>query len=247
MAVEDAYEFYPCLVDDAPASIYVNLRFEHDPPSLGDTRYTVAIHMRERGEHGIGTADEAEALNVIEEAVIARARSLAITYVGRLRTRGIWETVLYGPVGHVDALRTLARELAGDRTIDARSVLDASWSYYRELLLPDAERLQWMDDRRMVQILSELGDHLATPRRVDHRLAFATVASRDAVISAVTSLGFTPDRTEDRTDGELPHCAHVHRVDPIELDHIHDVVMVLADAATLQGGRYERWEAGITT
>jgi hypothetical protein len=246
MATEDAYEFYPCLVDGAPASIYVNLRFEHDDPNPNvDTRYTVAIRLRARGEHGIGTADEAAAVNLVEEAVIARAAARAIVYVGRLRTRGVWEIVLYGPAGHMDALRAIASERAGDRTLAVRSERDASWSYYRDLLLPDAERRQWMDDRRMVQIMSDLGDRLATPRRVDHRLAFSTAAAREAFVSAAVSLDFTVDRTDD-TDRDLPHCVRVHRVDPIELEHIHDVVMTLDDAATAQGGRYERWESGIT-
>jgi hypothetical protein len=39
----------------------------------------------------------------------------------------------------------------------------------------------------------------------------------------------------------------VHRLDVTELDHIHEVVMILVDAATPLGGRYERWEAAIVS
>ena len=70
MTTGDAYDFYPCLVDDAPASIYVNLRFEHEQLAAHNTRYTVAIRMRDRGEHGIGTAEEAADMNLVEEAII---------------------------------------------------------------------------------------------------------------------------------------------------------------------------------
>ena len=235
----DAYDFYPCLVDDAPASIYVNLRFEDaDPRPQDDTRYTIAIRLREAGAHGIGTEAEAEAVNLVEEAVIAFAATRAITYVGRLRTRGVWEIVLYGPAGHVDSFRTIVREHVGDRAIDIRGEADPSWRYYRELLLPDAERRQWMDDRRMVQILGEQGDRLVTPRRVDHRLTFPTAAARDAFAAAVPE-GFTLDGTDDLA-------VRVQRLDPIELDHIHEVVMTRADAAASHGGHYDRWEAGIT-
>lgn len=236
----DELDFYPCLVDGAPASIYVNLRFEDtEAPASDDTRYTIAIRMRERGEHGIGTEAEGAALNIVEEAIIASATELAITYVGRVRTAGIWEVVLYGPAGHLDALRALASERAGDRRIDARTERDAQWRYYRELLLPDAERKQWMDDRRMVQILREQGDRLVTPRRVDHRLSFPSSAARDAFVASLPG-GFAIELRDDDS-------VRVHRVDPIELDHIHDVVMMLVDAATSHGGRYERWEAGIET
>jgi hypothetical protein len=239
----DQFEFYPCLVDDAPASIYVNLRFEH-AATAGSTRYTIAIALREAGEHGIGTAEESAELDVIEQAIIARAAELAIAYVGRVRTRGIWETVLYGPDGYLEALRTVTRDRVGTRRFDARREHDPAWRYYRELLLPDAERRQWMDDRRLVQILSEQGDRLATPRRVDHRLAFPTSHARTAFIGTAAAQGFALDSTSE-SDDELSHRVRVHRVDPIELDHIHDVVMVLVDAAARQHGRYERWEAGI--
>jgi hypothetical protein len=33
----------------------------------------------------------------------------------------------------------------------------------------------------------------------------------------------------------------------IELDHIHAVVMILVDAATPLGARYERWDATIVS
>lgn len=235
----DAFEFYPCLVDGAPASIYVNLKFEG---STGGHRYTVAIAMRERGEHGIGTAEEAAALDLVEQAIIARAAELEISYVGRVRTRGVWETVLYGPGGHLAALRELAIARAGARRVEGRSEADETWSYYRDLLLPDAERRQWMDDRRMVQILAEQGDRLATPRRVDHRLTFPSEAARQRFVAAAEAAGFTLGGTSE-TEGAFH--VHVHRVDPVELDHIHDVVMVLVDAAT--EGRYDRWEAGISS
>lgn len=237
---DDELEFYPCLVDGAPASIYVNLRFEAAQPAEQDTRYTVAILMRELGEHGIGTADEGAALNLVEEALMARAYVLGLTYVGRLRTRGIWEVTFYGPRGQLAPLRSLAIERAGDRRVAAIMNPEPAWTYYRELLLPDAERRQWMDDRRMVQILGEQGDRLATPRRVDHRVALPDAAARDAFIAAATAAGFT----HDGTDGEH---VRMHRIDPIELDHIHEVVMILVDAAAPLGGRYERWEAGIST
>jgi hypothetical protein len=233
----DDFDFYPCLVDDAPASIYVNMRYEGAPPATHDTRYTVAILMRAPGDHGIGTADEAADLNLVEEALMARAFVLGLTYVGRLRSKGVWEVTFYGPRGHLAPLRSLAIERAGDRRVAAIMNPEPEWTYYRELLLPDAERRQWMDDRRMVQILGEQGDHPSTPRRVDHRIVFTDTASRDAFVPVATAAGFTVDTDE--------LVVRAHRTDPLELDHIHEVVMILVDAATPLGGRYERWEAGI--
>jgi len=240
----DDYDFYPCLVDREPASIYVNLRFEGEAPLAGaDTRYELAMHMAEPGPHGIGTADEAEALDAVEEAVIAEVGALGLTYVGRLRHRGTWEATFYGPAGHVDAVRE-ATARAGRRA-DVQSESDPDWRYYRELLLPDAERRRWMDDRRLVEVLRDQGDGLRTPRRVDHRASFVTAHARDAFAAAAARAGFTLERAAVSEDVERPFRAQVARTDAIELDHIHDVVMTLVDAATAHGGHYDGWTAAI--
>lgn len=239
MSDDDDLDFYPCLVDGAAASIYVNLKFEHAPPAGHDVRYTLAIMMREPGEHGIGTADETAKLDLVEEALMVKAHALGLLYVGRLRTRGLWEITFYGPRGHLEPMRQRAIDRAEGRKVAAIMNPEPGWTYYRELLLPDAERRQWMDDRRMVQILSEQGDRLSVPRRVDHRIHFTDEVSRDAFATAAKAAGFAVE-----VDALT---VRAHRDDVVELDHIHDVVMILVDAATPLGGRYDRWEAGIVS
>ena len=235
---EDAFDFYPCMVDGAPASIYVNLRFEHDPPLAGaDTRCTLAIALRDAGAYGIGSAEEAETLGALEEQVLATAAARGLVFAGRLRHRGVWELTFYGPAGACTALAQ-ADDLGG-RRVATTSEADPAWRYYHDLLLPDAERQRWMDDRRLVQILREHGDSLVAPRRVDHRVRFATEADRDAFVVDIARHGFAREPDADAV------VARVWRVDPIELDHVHEVVMVLVDAAFAGRGIYEGWTAPI--
>lgn len=242
---DDAFDFYPCLIDGSPASIYVNLRFEHGtPPADMDSRYSVTIEMADRGPHGIGSAAEGEALNTCEESIIARAVANGLAYVGRTRSRGDWEITFYGAAGKTDLLREAA-SCAGSRKTDVLVDYDPAWRYYRELLLPDAERKQWMDDRRLVEILAEQGDDSARPRRVDHRASFATETGRDAFVEAATREGFThvPAPQLRESSVERRFAAQVFRDDSTALDHIHDVAMVLADAAVAHGGVYDGWTA----
>lgn len=232
----DAFEVYPCLVDGAPASIFVNIRYEDEAERTGDTVYWLAVKMRDPGPHGVAVAEEAEVLNAFEEAAIASVAAEGLVYAGRIRSGGIWEITFYGPAGHLDALNNAAHELA-DHEVQVRSRADADWSYYRELLLPDAERRQWIADRRLVQVLQEQGDRLSPPRRVDHWAVLPTPEARAAFVAAVRPHGF-----EVASDGDE---VQVWRVDPIELDHIHDVVMLLVDAAQAAGGQYDGWETSI--
>ncbi len=234
--VDDELDFYPCLVDGAPASIYVNLRYEGAPVPDADTRYTVAVPIRDAGSHGIGTAEESELLNAWEEALIEAVRASGLVYVGRVRNRGIWESAFYGPAGQLEAVRSSVA--LDDRTSDVRTDYDPSWTYYRDLLLPDAERKQWMDDRRLVQILREQGDVLVSPRQVDHHLSFPLQKQLDAFVKTVELEGFTVQAGEGLA-------VLVSRTDSIELDHIHEVVMRLVDLASPLGGTYERWVSPI--
>jgi len=226
----DAFEVYPCMVDGSPASIYVNLRYEVDAPPAASTRYDVAFAIGDPGSHGIGDEAEGIALDALEQALIARAVDLGLVYVGRVRGRGVWESTFHGAPGHAPALRAITSELVADRRAVVKDAADPAWRYYREVLLPDAERRRWIEDRRIVQILAEHGDSLRTPRRVDHRLADPS----EAFVAAARRAGF-------ERDGDV-----VFRDDPVELDHIHDVVMELVDLAAEHGGTYERWTAAIT-
>lgn len=231
----DAFDFYPCLVDDEPASIYVNLGFEDEQPSGADTEYEIAIDMRDPGTHGAGTADEADVLNAFEETAIDALKPHGLVYAGRLRSRGRWYITFYGPAGqlaHVDALGS-----PGPRKVKTREHHDPAWRTYKELLLPDAERRIWMDDRRLVEILEGQGDRLVTPRRVDHWVDVQAEKQADFV-ARVKALGFETLAAEGTS-------IQVHRIDPIELDHIHDVVMQIVDAAEACGGTYDGWETSI--
>jgi hypothetical protein len=246
---DDAFEFYPCLIDGAPASIYVNLRYEGvTPPTTADTRYSVTVRMTDRGPHGIGTAEEGEALDATEQSVIGRAEEAGLVYVGRTRSRGEWEMTFYGATGEADRLRDAVAAHAAARTTEVTTDYDPAWRYYAELLLPDAERKRWMDDRRMVDILTEQGTDVSQPRRVDHRASFSTEQARDAFVEAAVREGFThePRPVLRESSVERRFNAQVFRVDRIELDHIHDVVMTLVDAAATHGGVYDGWTAGIS-
>jgi hypothetical protein len=101
-----------------------------------------------------------------------------------------------------------------------------------------------MDDRRLVQILAEQGDRLTTPRPVEHAVQFPSRATRDAFVTDAQYKGFHLVTT---VDGEHEHVVHVGRADAIELEHIHEVVMTVADLAHAHGGTYVRWTAPITS
>jgi regulator of RNase E activity RraB len=240
-ATDDAWEFYPCQIDDLPASIVLNLRFERETPANATTLYRMRVQMLVPDEHGMGDASESHAINLLEPQLEERGATAGLTYVARIRSHGLFELVWYGPPDQSAVLHSM-RELITDRRtyLDVRP--DPDWGFYREFLLPDAERRQWMENRKLVDVLVENHDALTTPRPVHHWLDFASAAGRDAFITAVQALGFTHAGGDDEAH---PFAAQITREDPVELGHIHDVVMELVELAEQHGGDYDGWETPV--
>ncbi len=241
------WDFYPCQIDDEPASIFLDLRFEHaTPPPELNTLFRVRVQMLDPDEHGMGTAGEADAFNTLEDAMTARASEACLCYVGRIRSIGVWELAYYGAPERKDALQSM-RELFTDRRtyLDIRP--DPDWGFYREFLLPDAERRQWMQDRRVTDLLGERGDPLETPRRVDHWAHFSTADARDAYVADAKQAGFALERAATVERAELQFGAQLFRSDAVELEHIHEVVMQLFELAATHGGEYEGWECQLVS
>jgi len=108
----------------------------------------------------------------------------------------------------------------------------------------EAEQLE--GDRKTVEALIAHGDPLKRARQVDHWIYFPNPEGRDAFVDEVEPLGFTAD-TYDAGVEPNPHCARVSRVDHVDLEFIHKVVMALVAAAKRQAGDYDGWECPVET
>lgn len=241
----DDWDFYPCRVDDGAASIFLNLRYEREaPPASADTLFWVRVLMRDSTAHGMGSAEEAEALFRVEDVLTERASALGLVYVGRLRNLGVWQLTFYGPAQAEAALSAVAQEVtaAANRRVEVGGKRDASWGYYRDFLCPNEERRQWMKDRQVVEVLEEKGDGLATPRRVDHWVYIPSDDARAAFIRAAAQEGFSVESTSEAPHADRRFGVALYRADSVDLEHIHGVVMTLRDLATPHGGDYDGWE-----
>ena len=234
-ASPDEWEFYPCEVDDEPASILINLRFMlEDPRDENDHVYHASLVMSETGPDGIGTQSEMERLSPIEDAVFDRTEQAGAQPVGRVRSQGVWRLSAYGPKDLPWA--NWIRELAGPG-VEVETELDADFAYVNELLLPDAERHQWIMDRRVCEQLSQHGDELSLPRPVNHYIDYEDVAPA-ALLGALRGLGF-----DVKDIGDSLECTKVHGV---QLDIVHEIVMALVELADQHDAAYDGWGAPVT-
>ena len=245
--IPDEWDFYPCRVDDAPASLTLNLWFrEYAPLPEAPMLYWASIEMSAPDEHGMGTAAEAESLHPISDRIVESAATLGLYQVGRLRNNGYWQLSFYGPRGMASELHAVAKAATGALELEVGSKDDAEWDYYFSFLCPDAERWQWIMDRRVVEQLESHGDDLSKPRRVDHWVHFRTPDERGRFLAAAQARGFAVEaETGPADEGELPYGAQIHRSDSVRLADIHDVVMDLKALAEQSGGDYDGWETSV--
>ncbi len=244
---EEEWDFYYCRVDDAPASIFMNFQYREERPAGLETLYYVGLEMLEPGEHGLGVDDDVKLLWALEDVITTAAAEAGFTYVGRLRTGGDWQLTFYGTGGKEPTLEELVVNALSEpeRGYRIGSQEDADWEYYEEFLMPDAERWQWIMDRRVVQQLEKAGDVLDTPRPVDHFIGFPDVERRESFLVAARAKGFTAEAGVTHESGEKPFSAQLIRSDPVELEHIHDVVMDVIELAEEHDGDYDGWGAPI--
>lgn len=214
--------------------------------------HLLTLRMLEADTHGMGGGAEADALFAIEDPVIGGAKDAGMRYLGRLRTRGTWQLAFMGGEEHagtLDALAALATR-DGERDYDVEVRDDPEWSHYREFLYPDAERMQWIQDRRVVEALQGHGDSLEAPRRVQHWVYLPDAEARAFLMADAREAGFeaaeleSPGEGGEGGDSGQFGCV-LARVDSVLLDEIHEVVMWLCALAEQHGGSYDGWETSV--
>lgn len=241
---EDEWDFYPCRVDDGPASIFLNLALITRLEQLDeDTLYAIRVTMVDAAEHDMGGDAEAEVMFPAEDEVVEALQPIGVRFIGRLRNNGGWQMTFMGPAQLEPQVHELAgaKLTAAGREFSLVSDHDPEWRYYSSFLYPDNERMRWIQDRRVVDVLEEHGDPLTLARRVDHWAYFPDQQTRAAFAMAVAPHGF---EVEELDEAE-PSRAHLHRVDSVELDHIHQVTTLLEQLAEEHGGDYDGWETSV--
>ena len=242
---QEEWDFYPCRVDDGPASISLNLSLIHQLDELPeDTLYAVRVAMVAPAAHGMGGEDEAEVMYPVEDQLSDAARAQGLRFIGRLRNNGGWQLTFMGAPKLEPELHALAQAAlaAAGREFSLVSDHDPEWKYYTGFLYPDPERMRWIQDRRVVDVLQQHGDPLTVERRVDHWAYFPDERARSAFLAAVAAHGFEP-QVPASTDENF--AAHVHRVDSVALDDIHEVTTLLEELAEKHGGEYDGWETSV--
>lgn len=234
------WDFYALLVEDRPASIFVDLALAHCAPLNAATFMAyVSVKMRAPRPDGLSSQEEFAALVAIERSLEAAIEPLAqAIYAGRCTTAGFRDFYFY--IADPDAFGTAVATTMAEHP-DYRYVTehrrDPERSVYRDFLYPGARDMQRIRNRRVIAVLEEHGDRLDAPRWIDHRANMPTPALAEALQVHLFELGFNIDCHAD-ADGEAV-TVEFKRIDSPQ--EIEEVVISIFDTVRSLGGTYDGW------
>jgi hypothetical protein len=249
--LSDEWDFYFARVNDAVASIFVDLGLKPDAPNeKRPWLLWVWVEMQSPRPDGLSTGDEAATLHEIEESLNSMIPPVCgAQLVGRITGSNRREFYFYGEEpGELEVATERAMQAFGTYRFQTGSAFQPEWEQYLGLLYPSASNLQRMMNRRVLDELAQQGDVHEQPRKVDHWLEFPTTQARAAARSTLEAIEFATEGEyeADEPEAALPHSLVVSRVDTVDTHTINGITIELARLAGEHGGSYDGWECPVT-
>ncbi|MDQ3263803.1 MAG: DUF695 domain-containing protein [Myxococcota bacterium] len=241
----EGFDFYMVEFEDGPASIMVDMAAAlHAPVPTHPALLIVRMRMKRPQESGLRSAEEAQRLFVIEDAVIAALRPLDGTFVGRVVRAGSSDLFFYLPAevsrdSVEPQLRLASQEYPPVLSLEN----DPEWTSYFEILFPDRRDQQRMVNRRLCEQLQEQGDRPGLARPIDHLALFPDEGSARAALEPLRAEGFQVDAPSPPP----PHSGHqmwalgFHRSESPTHERMDEVTLQVLDLLEGTGAHYDGW------
>jgi hypothetical protein len=247
--LSDDWDFYFARINDAPASIFIDLGVRADVPlEKRPWLLWVMVQLKAPKADGLASNEEAAKLNAIGEALGASVgATCGAQLVARVTGAGRREFYFYATEpGELQSAAGSAMK-PFDYPFEFGSTYQPGWDQYLSLF-PSDTNLERMQNRRLLEVLAREGDVHEVPRKVEHWMYFANAATRDACRDTLTSIEFTVEdesRSEEEDD-ELPYQLVVSRVDSVDSHTINGITIELARLAREHAGMYDGWDCSVT-
>lgn len=237
--MSDNWNFYALLVDDEPASIFVDLGVTKET-QIAD--FPIMAYLRVRMNNprpdGLSSQDEYDSLISLEKDVAEAAEHAGkYLYVGRNTSSGNRDFYFYTQNESIENFLEKAMKNWPSYEYQTGCRPDNEWSTYWRFLYPSPEDFQRIGNRDVVDRLLEQGDRIDEPRTIDHFAVFGSREARNIFVKHLAARGYAIIGEADATNGEFQ--VIFDRID--RPDQIDDVTMDLFRAARDSGGEYDGW------
>lgn len=250
--MSDAWDFYFANLNNAIASLFVDLGIRDSAPDLARPWLLWSwVYFCQPRDDGLSSSDEAPILHRVEDALTNTVKEISeAELVGRITTAGRREFYFYGPRsdGFEEAVATALRSFPA-YAFDSGAKADPNWSQYLNVLYPSPEEHQRMKNLHVVEALEKHGDSLKARRPVSHWAYFRLPKDRADFVSEARNRGFeVADQSEtDNSEAERRYGVTLERTDHVDWNSINDVTLDLFRLAEQFGGNYDGWETSVET
>jgi uncharacterized protein (TIGR01619 family) len=246
--MSDEWNFYFCNVNDALASIAVDLGLHKlTPDQTRPILLWVWVYLNMRRSDGLSDSNEFNSLVAIEKSITQTLnQKFDAVLCGRITTNGRREFYYYAP--HSESFEpTMSNVMAQFRGYEfaAGFQADPVWKQYLNVIYPSDENRQRIENRSVLESLERQGDSLKVPRDVIHWVYFPTEIDRDGFWVAIQPLEYRIQSHLVRAGEELPFGLCVVRFQSVKQAEIDEAVIELFRHAKEFHGDYDGWETEV--
>ena len=240
--MNEYWEIYMKQLEGAAASVLANVglalednEFKATYPIVG----FVKVALKNPKENGLIDESEEDELSFLEDKLEASMIKFRIgKYAGRIITQGSVTFLYYLQFTYnwQDFLEYALAEFE-DFEISAGFQDDSEWNFYHNLLYPNVDEWQIINNHKVCEKLKESGDDLQTPRAIEHRVVFDVSVPKE-FIEAIQNEGFRVMEQEDKS-------VKFYRKDKPFYYDIDAVTLTLIALSKEHGGMYDGWECSV--
>ena len=240
--MSEDWDFYMCHIEDAPASIFLDLSLNEGAPLTDlDTLLQITYTMNSPLENGLSSSEEAEHLYQLEDKLMDILEPTQHSYVGRLTHAGTRTFYVYTSSETLGAVVGAVLQGMQGTPLQTETTEDAQWSYYLEWLYPSATELNEIHTRRLVMKLQEHGDQIESERPVDHGASFRSEEDARAFADEFEMLEFDVELKQLDEQEPNRYFVNIQRNDIVTLEHINPLVREIVTRVSHHKGTYEGW------
>ena len=242
------WEIYFSFVDEKPSTIVCDLGLEGVAPLAGFPICAgIGVAIRKLRDNGFPEATELERLTAAEEQIVNGLETATQSiYAGRTLSDGEM-TLFFYIADSLDfgrkASSALRQHLPSDEA-EISFLPDPDWSVFSDLLFPDDEAMNGIQNNRLLLELENSGDQHDQPRTVHHSAVFKTAQAREVFGKKIMGMGFLIER-RDTNEGAMPFELYFARTDNLEEEHLNRITLQLFTIADTQNGFYDGWECAV--
>ncbi|QDU86523.1 hypothetical protein Pla163_36740 [Planctomycetes bacterium Pla163] len=244
----EAWEFYPCQMEEGVAWFAVDLGVADVlRKGISTTLLALRIELKEQRD-GVTTPEEFEVLRRLTEPIEAYANTHRGRYVGHYTCAGVRHAYVYADLDEETARNLVVRaQESSRRAVRFYVEEEPEHQSYFELLHPTADDWQVIMDMRVIDGLREKGDPLTTARCIDHFAYMPDQESASDLAEWLKSEGYAVDSIESvaADDGLASRQVGVRFTEEVvpSLGTLRTVP--LRRACSERGGEYDGWGCSV--